>query len=256
MTLRSPVRPAYTLLEMILAMTIALIILAAAYSFLDVQMSNAELGREVVDEAALIRSVLNAVADDVAACLGGVDPQQSPAISSDPTQAALDLEAFAPSFNFGVKGSSNSVTLSVSRVPRELLASDKRLLDSASLPTVSGLRQITYWFIDDEMNGGLARNEQVAVTSTDIGNPTATSDPKIMASEVKGVLFEYYDGGTWQSSWDGTQLAADGQTPLGPPSAIRVTLTLRSKDGQRTRDYQHVVLLQAGNNWMAQQLGI
>ena len=255
MTLRSRRRPAYTLLEMILAMVIALIILAAAYAFLDQQMSNAELGREVVDEAAIIRAVLDAVATDIAACLGGVDPQQSPAISSDPIQAQLDLEAFAPQFIFGVKGSGNEMTLSVSRVPRELLASDKRQMDSSTLPPVSGLRQITYWFIDDEMNGGLARNEQVAVTSTDIGNPTASSDPKIMASEVKGVLFEYYDGGTWQSNWDGTQLAADGQTPLGPPCAIRVTLTLRSKDGLRTRDYQHVVLLNAGNNWLAQQLG-
>ena len=80
--------------------------------------------------------------------------------------------------------------------------------------------------------------------------------PLIIAPEVKNVLFEYFDGEDWQASWDGTTMAADGVTPIGPPAAVRITLTINSRDGQRTTDYKHTVALPAGNNFLAQKLGL
>jgi hypothetical protein len=50
-------------------------------------------------------------------------------------------------------------------------------------------------------------------------------------------------------------MAADGATPIGPPAAIRITLTIKSRDGTRTTDYKHTVALPAGNNFIAQKLG-
>ena len=81
------------------------------------------------------------------------------------------------------------------------------------------------------------------------------ADGHVIAEEVRGLSFEFFDGLAWQTSWNGTAMSVDGKTPIGPPSAIRVTLTIASKDGQRTHDFRRTVALPAGNNFPAQQLG-
>jgi hypothetical protein len=258
-------RSAYTLLEMTLALAIALVILGAVYEFLNRQISTAEAGRTLVEESALARVILDSMATDIAGNLGGIDPLQlqgtsssSGSSSSSAADAAIAAETFVPQFNLGIFGTDTTLILSTSRVPRELVASDKLKMDSSQLTPVSDIRRISYWFVPDEPNSGLARQEVNLATSTDLDTqppelPNAQS--MIFAPEVKGVQFEYFDGTNWQPSWDGTQLGSDGQTPIGPPAAIRITLTLKSKDGQRTRDYKHVVALPAGNNFLAQRIG-
>lgn len=252
-------RRGYTLLEMTLALAIALIILGGVYEVLNRQLFLSEIGRDLVDESALARVLLDRMAADIVASLGGVDPQQLPDISSDSTEALLQAETFVPLFNQGIEGNNSLLIVSAARVPRELLAADKRRLDSGSLPKVSDLRRISYWFIEDGTSGGLCRQEVSGVTGSDFdAKPPDVSDPAacVIAPEVSAVLFEFFDGVNWQSVWNGATYAADGQTPLGPPSAIRITLTIRSRDGLRTRDYRRTVALPAGNNFLSQQLGL
>jgi len=98
-----------------------------------------------------------------------------------------------------------------------------------------------------------------AVTSDDAptDEPSFADAAKyVFAPQVQDVLFEYFEGRERQSSWDGTQLGgADGNTPLGPPAAIAITITLRTSSiadlGEestvRTRKYKHVVALPASN---------
>lgn len=256
-----PLRRAYTLLEMTLALAISLIILGGVYEFLNRQMMLAEAGREAVEDTALARVLLDRMAGDIVASLGGIDPQQLPDISNDPTEALLQAETFTPLFNTGVDGTNSVLILSTSRVPRELLASDKRKLDSGNLPPVSDLRRISYWYVEDGNTTGLARQELTAVTGPDYDSkpPDVSEVAKyVIAPEVKAVLFEYFDGENWAATWSGNSYASDGQTPVGPPSAIRVTITLKSRDnqgGQRTRDFRRTVALPAGNNFKSQQLG-
>ena len=255
---RPLVRSAYTLLEMTLALAIALIILGAVYEFLNRQITLAEIGRDLVEESALARDILDRMAKDIVASLGAVDPQQLPDISSDSTEALLQAETFVPLFNSGVDGSDSILILSASRVPRELLAADKRQMDSGSLEKVCDLRRISYWFVDDGNNYGLARQELKEITGADFGSrPPDVGDVSslIIAPEVKALSFEYFDGVNWQSVWSGNSYASDGQTPIGPPSAIKVTITLSSRDGKQTRDYRRTVALPAGNNFLSQQLG-
>src|SRR5436305_304499 len=145
--LRRTRRAGYTLLEMTLALAIALIILGAVYEFLNRQIFLAEVGRETVEEGDLARTLLTRMSADIAGHLGGLDPAQLPntTTSSDATTALLEAETYQPLFNLGVQGSDHVLMLTTSRVPRELLAADKRLLDSSSLPQVSDLRRISYW---------------------------------------------------------------------------------------------------------------
>jgi type II secretory pathway pseudopilin PulG len=256
----APRRPAYTLLEMVLALSIALIILGAIYEFLYRQITLAEAGRELVDETVLARRILEGMSADIIACLGGVDPKQLPDPATSTDYAAYGQTApFVPLFNGGVEGTDTVLIMSTARVPRELLAADKRQLESSALERVSDLRRISYWYVDDGASSYLAKQELTDVTGDDsLVKAPDISDPtkfKVMAEEVAGIMFEYFDGAAWQSYWSGSDLADDGATPIGPPSAIRITLTMRSRDGQRTRDYKRTVALPAGNNFPAQQTG-
>ena len=70
-----------------------------------------------------------------------------------------------------------------------------------------------------------------------------------LVDEVTGVIFEYFDGTSWASAWDGTQPGPDGVTPIGPPRAVRVTLTLQvpgPRAGQATtKQVSQVILIRS-----------
>jgi prepilin-type N-terminal cleavage/methylation domain-containing protein len=268
-TMRIRRRVGYTLLEMSLALAIALIILGAVYEFLNRQIAMGEIGRNMTEEAALARALLDQMSTDVSGNLGGYDPLQ---ITSDTSQTGTSTQSSttAPStsttqpttnpFNIGVSGTDSCLILTTSLVPRELVAYDKLQIDSSQLAPVSDIRRVSYWFINgDSTTGGLAKQEVTSATGTDLATTppdVSNATSLIIAPEVKNVLFEYFDGSDWQTTWDGTTMSADGMTPIGPPAAIRITLTLRSRDGLHTTDYQHVVALPGGNNFAAQKSGL
>src|SRR5579859_3913762 len=59
-------RGGYTLLEVLLAMAIAVMLLAALYTAMSVQLHHAEAGRDVVTQATLARSLLSRIRQDIA----------------------------------------------------------------------------------------------------------------------------------------------------------------------------------------------
>jgi hypothetical protein len=153
-------------------------------------------------------------------------------------------------YNLGIKGDAKWLIISSSRLPGALLGGPQAAADSTVVS--SDLRSLAIWLVDGE---GLARSEMTAVTSDDApldesGFPGGKA--KVFAPQVQDILFEYFDGVSWQASWDGGQLGGnDGNTPIGPPAAIAITLTLRSSNvdepDARPRKYKHVVALPASN---------
>ena len=87
---------------------------------------------------------------------------------------------------------------------------------------------MTYWI---SPGSGLCRQERPWVTADGIRDNTdpdySTEATDVLASEITDATFEYFDGSTWQSSWnpDGSTMSDDGVTPIGPPRAVRVTLS-------------------------------
>jgi hypothetical protein len=69
---------------------------------------------------------------------------------------------------------------------------------------------------------------------------------------VTGLSFRYFDGVGWVDTWDGTALGADGKTPIGPPRAVEITLSIRpagadSNDTAAVKQYRHVIAVNAAN---------
>jgi prepilin-type N-terminal cleavage/methylation domain-containing protein len=287
-------RKAFTLLEMILALTIGVVVLWCFYSVLNYQVQQAQAGRRMLTEGTLARSLFTVMSRDILQTLGPPSPYiessftaaQSGTTSSGTTTgttgtatgttgtmtgttgttgttaattAATTTMDTTVVFNNMVYGSSNYLVMACNKVPRELnltgVINFGNIGDPTQQASVSDLRRISYW-LD---NGGLAIQEMTVATSSENSiTPPTLNDPesKILAPEVKDILFEFWDGMTWQDSWDGTILGGPNENvPVGPPSAIRITITFyrHAPDGTELPDqgnkYEHVVFIPCGNNW-------
>jgi prepilin-type N-terminal cleavage/methylation domain-containing protein len=278
-------RSGFTLLEIMLASAIGVLLLGGLYVSMDLQLRHAEAGREVVESTAVSRALLDRIGKDVALSLGPVVSQTTSTSSQTgaASQAASSPSATAqtagttsstpntttPSsttssaptvFNQGLQGDSGQLTIYVSRWPREaMIGADSNNLNP---PAVSDLRRVTWWLTDQ----GLARQEILVATSDDsLSVPAPDLNDgysKLVAQEVKNLQFRYYDptSQTWEDSWDGTQPGADGVTPMGPPAAVEITITIAmpNPDGEGDlplKEYRHVVLLHAANGLSAQAEG-
>jgi prepilin-type N-terminal cleavage/methylation domain-containing protein len=259
---RQQQRSGFTLLEVVLASSLAVILMGALYVALDIQLRLADAGREAVEEAILVRQIFNRFNNDLSSGLGPVNPpiSSTTTTSTSTTQsttgtgtgtgstgstttgdvAVETVESTFSSIPFqaGVIGDSTRLTLFLGRV-----TSNNALVEGA--PTAD-IRRVTYWFVDGK---GLAWQEITAVTAERLRN---SSDPDIVdgkqdedyviSSEVVGLQFEYWSGTTWDTSWDGSELGTDGKSPKGPPMAIRVilTLSLPGPDGvKENKEFRH-----------------
>ncbi len=255
MTRRS-LRPAYTLLEVLLALGIATLLLAGLYVSMDVQLSLAEAGRERVDESSLARALLNRIAGDIAPSLspirasaaatgtGGAAATES-TTTTDATTTTTNLNAVVP-FNGGVGGDLNRLTMYISRAP----GASRGTVDADVAPNGAppDVRRVTYWRAEQ----GLARQEISRVTADDESTQLPPFVPDegafVISSEVDSVEFRYFDGTAWQESWDGTAASLDGATPLGPPRAVKITIGIRTAGtNAKIKTYTHVVAIQAAN---------
>jgi Type II secretion system (T2SS), protein J/Prokaryotic N-terminal methylation motif len=274
-------RPAYTLLEVLLAAAIAAMLMAALYAAMDVHLRYVQAGREQVDDSTLARALLARISSDVTGCLtpitatSVVTPSSSSAGASAASSASgtgstagaatggatadtggtTSLSAVTP-FNGGVQGDNGQLTVWVSRVPKlatgspgDLATADQQQLGS------SDLHRITYWLATSG-DGGLARQDLDRVTASDDDSqlpPYVNDEAKlVIAPEVTSLQFRYFDGTDWQDSWDGTTLGADGVTPMGPPRAVEITVGIRRpsadpNDPNAVQQFRHVVIIHAAN---------
>jgi prepilin-type N-terminal cleavage/methylation domain-containing protein len=290
-------RRGYTLLEILIATAIGVVLLGALYVALDVQLGLTRSGREAVNTSAVARSLLERISSDVSLSLGPIPVQTSSsnssaggsqtgagatgatgattnatntaggASSSFTTSSASGSTATTsstPPFNLGVQGDDTHLTLYLSRWPRELVLppSDPNYNNqNGNLPIVSDLRRITWWLAD---GGGLARQEiRIATSDEALNSPAPDLNDgfsSLVAPEVTSITFQYFDGSQWQTSWDGTQAGPDGVTPIGPPIAISVDMTLvlpSSESGgvRQTKSYHHVISLDTANGATQQSPG-
>jgi prepilin-type N-terminal cleavage/methylation domain-containing protein len=67
-------RPGFTLLEVVLAISLSVVLLSALYLTLNLHYRHAKAGRELTDEAAIVRSVLARINDDINGQLSPMNP--------------------------------------------------------------------------------------------------------------------------------------------------------------------------------------
>jgi prepilin-type N-terminal cleavage/methylation domain-containing protein len=273
-------RKAFTLLEVLLSAAIGVLLMAALYVAMNVQLDHAQAGRDAVEQSLLVRALFRRISNDVTPSLaaapanfssggmasgggaaggGSSTPTASGATtptaagsgagaasSSTPNSGSL-TSSTAPVLN--LQGDSGRLILWVSRISSDL----SPLLTNQ--PVASDLRRVVYWMAS---TGGLARQEIKLATSDDalVTVPPDIPDEAnlVIAEEVQSLTFRYFDGTAWQDSWDGTQASSTSSSPMGPPLAVEITLVIATPSSQsqigdtaNVKTYRHVVAIPTAN---------
>jgi len=315
-------RSAFTLVEVLLAVALSALLLAALYFALALYMDGMQSGRGHIEQAAVVRSLFNRLSDDVASSLTLVDParfrllaearaeaeaqggamgapgaaggsgaagggtsgngsgnrgttgssgQASGAggassgagtgtgsnatpgsgasgsagsgnnneAAGDPDQMAAPVTNLIP---LGVMGDATTLHLYITKMPHEAFRG----------ALTSDLRRVTYWLGQN----GLCRHEEGVVLNPEALTPAIPAVDEracLLAPEVIGVSFRYFDGvAGWQEAWDSSAVGPDEVTPIGPPRAIEVILTVqppprRGLPVPPPLTYRHVIAIATAN---------
>lgn len=160
--------------------------------------------------------------------------------TTDTTTTAVDIP-----FSAGVIGTAQQLTVFATRVP--VAMTDPDAIATPDVLRPADVRRVTYYL---GSLGGLCRQERPWATADGVRNTAdpdlSTEDADLIAPEVVDLQFEYFDGGsgTWVTEWDGSQTDTDGVSLIGPPRAVRITLTLNvpTQNGSTVpKRVQHVV---------------
>jgi type II secretory pathway pseudopilin PulG len=159
-------------------------------------------------------------------------------------QSSIDPETVLTTYTNGLMGTATDLQLFVSRPEKSLAYVASQDLTSTSQRT-SDLMIIRY-LMAQSGGGGLASaiadKESIGTKSGPVGiaklegdlyglstavetseeSPQLTAS-RLLAKEVSGLQFRYYDGLGWQESWDSNALNE-------LPKAIEITLTLRNQE--------------------------
>lgn len=232
MILRTAKRAGFTLVEVLAALVLGAILLAAVYSTLDIMMRSIRIGKEAVQSLQVIRGTAIRLQTDIrqnlslltsapsvqqalAATNSSASSSSSSGTGTSDTGSSTTAAAEPGQFNFSVQGDEYSLTLYGSQTPQF-----SRLDAETPNSVYSDLRTIYYYC---QPGTGLVRKETLNVLSGSADSDDATQE-EILAPEVQEMNFQYFDSSTqsWMGSWDGTT--------KGPPAAIEITLTVRMPD--------------------------
>lgn len=209
-------RRAFTLIEVILSLSLVIFFLAILFQFYGNSMADRQRGIASVREAHLARVLLRQITDEIRAAGG-----------------------FVPGFGPGIIGQRYDLTMQTMTVPgKELFRRRTRFEDQ--LPGQHDVRQVRYFIAWDEditdeegipYSLGLVRQElktlrQAVIVTGEVDEREVEQEDEeeersfklqLYAPEIKYLEFRYFDGAEWHRDWN----IIEGN-PL--PQMIRITL--------------------------------
>jgi type II secretory pathway component PulJ len=240
----TPVRRAFTLLEVLLALTLAVLLLGAIFTAMEQSWKLTASGREEMERSQLARALLRRFAIDVrsiayvppvvtdsdAAESGSASLASSGSSSSsgsgstdESTSPPADTEEEPSARSIGIRGTLQWVEMHISRPRRDLeFAAD---VDGNKVQSrTSDMRVVTYQLAapgPDSGSQGLIRTEGDRLASQLVeekgGVSTSLSAQLPLAPEVEFVQFRYFDGLAWFETWDSEEAGR-------LPRAVEITL--------------------------------
>lgn len=251
------VRSGFTLVELVLALGLMTILLAALYGTLDLYQRLTTAGRSDVERAQLARAVLQRIRVDLQSVVfraaetstategqqeGETDPEADPAITGE--LASL-----------GLVGGPQDLLVYVSRPGRVWTAQPAFPSETGAVPQ-SDLRAVSWFLAVANGQGlagavgnlatggstlisresgaqGLARLESPPgmVEQADAANNAAefAEMSELLAPEVRYLQFNYFDGTTWSTSWDSQLLGS-------LPSAVEIVIGFSPAESEQLDD--------------------
>ncbi|MGL4461515.1 MAG: type II secretion system protein GspJ, partial [Planctomycetia bacterium] len=223
-------RRGFTLLEVVLSMSISLVLLLAIYQTTQLFYLAQESGRTIADEATAAQGVSRRLRAELQATFTGWQPPPSAAAvgtaadsttgsttgsTTDSSTSTVVVDEYSPPAG-GVVGDARSLTLVVEASGVERLGPPTATTSSAEL-------RLIRWYLS-ETGRGLLREELPTV-------PNETNQAEVRDAAVRTVVMDevtrfearYFDGFDWLEEWAATKIAA--------PDAVEVTFGWPSPGG-------------------------
>jgi len=229
----------FTLLELLLAMGLTSVLMAAVYGAMTIYWNLAMDSQEEIERTQIARSLMRKLARDIQSCTFVEQIVQS---NDDAEMDETDTTEVTTSvYRNGLIGIDRDLVLYISRPSREL---DYVLTpDALTASSRSSDLMIARWLLADSSAGGLSgavAGQQAATGPGGVaglaygsggvngfGRAIETGDiaaqlevTQLLSPEVQSILFEYFDGVDWVMEWDSTSLNR-------MPQAVRIELVLR-----------------------------
>ena len=241
----------FTLLEVILATSLAALLLAAVGSAISIHLRFLDAGRTQVEEAQLARAVLRLIANDLRGAVRYAPPDVEglmPAMGELPgeledlagelddeeTDRTSDLsESTEPPTIPGLYGNAHELQVDTSRLPR--IDEYNGILSSENGEAVwdmpSDVKTVTYFVAggttvtasDSRQCNGLVRREAGRATTAYAAEHGKLDQMDhgldLLGSEVAAIEFRYCDGTEWLDEWDSVEKG-------GLPVAVKISLAI------------------------------
>lgn len=239
----------FTLLEILLATTLAVVLLAGLWSLFSTYTNLFETGQIKTEQSQLARALLEQLTDDLKSAIQDPIPG-----------ASAESRTSTPLRRFGLVGSTSELRLDVIQLTPLAgnptpVSDSEQLLREPSAPRVPELRTVYYTFrspsfladatlesppglvrreVDFETpyasqpDSGLASESAVEPSSSEGLAPEPVDDSVIRVPEVVRLEFRYFDGHGWTGQWNSI-------TRKSLPVAVEVALTLGSVGKPRRR---------------------
>ncbi|QDV53134.1 prepilin-type N-terminal cleavage/methylation domain-containing protein [Gimesia fumaroli] len=251
----SPQKPAgFTMLEVILAIGLTSLLLAAIYSALDLYWKYTTIGHQQVERAQIARAVFQKITHDLHSVTyqQQITEEEESSSSSAEEEEAVEIQVTNPddaytSGNIGVYGDSQSLVLHTSRPARQPMLISQ---NSSSTSSQSDLLSVSYFLavagseglqgaVGDRFretsgtgNGtqGLARLEgdRLAMSKADesADYEQLAQQSQLLAPEIGSLQFQYFDGTDWLEVWDSIEYGT-------VPQAVKVTIGFRNNEEEQ-----------------------
>lgn len=252
-------RSGFTLLELILAVGLTSLLMAAVYGAMSAYWNLAMDSHEEIERAQIARSLLQRLARDIQSCtfaeqalsLDGADTEADDGTMTD--AGAGTVEAGVSVYGNGLLGTDRELVLYVSTPAADL--DYVPAVDAVGSTARHSDLMIVRWLLARSNGGGLAAavaEEHAtdgaqavaglargsggvsgfgrAIENEDISLQMESTG--LLAAEVQDILFEYFDGVDWLAEWDSSVL---NRMPL----AVRITLTLRKPPSSDDTDREN-----------------
>jgi type II secretory pathway pseudopilin PulG len=251
-------RSAFTLVEVLLALSLVLVIMGVLSAATQMYLMNIEVERDELTRSRAARAVLQVMAFDLraavqfkeidegaldqaldsAAAMLGAEEEEAEEDAEEPTEYVVEQP--------GLAGGPNSISFDISRLPRRdqfAPVVDSRSGRVISIP--SEILNVNYMVgqVDESQDGrgpdptagpriGLLRMEydRAAKRFADQGGGSMPGF-EMMAEEVKSLTFRYFDGEQWYSSWDSNE-----QRTL--PVAVEIVLQVDPRSAEFRQQQQ------------------
>jgi prepilin-type N-terminal cleavage/methylation domain-containing protein len=198
----------FTLLELMLALSLMALLMGGIYEILTVARRAQNRSMESVRLQQVGRAALQSIRNDLESLCQTPGPLNTGLYAED-GETARGAFTFPGDY---------ATFLSTSRVAR--LGASRQDPDNPDNVPVADLIEIEY-YIGTEPDGegqGLIRRVKTCLNTT-LSDDDEVWEPTLIAEEVVGLNFRYWDGEAWQESWD-------TETEEGFPEAVEATLTL------------------------------